>query len=217
MHILSNAQSEGALIFAFRSLCFILFYPIALGIKAITDFLQASHNVAYIIRKHTLTPHTYVHYVGKHGSNRVREGLGGIDLWKTVLFCRSFLLNISPYCLVNGETLVHMIVKRHKGNKPISKPIMTHAKDGYMRHRGPLLPEWINLSPSMDIWSHTKQCVRLNYLPIPASLKFGKGYLMSPYTFKRRNFLSMPGLKLVHITKRGPGLGAWNRLPSFIE
>ena len=93
---------------------------------------------------------------------------------------------IYPYSPVKGKTLVHMIhvVERHRGDRPLSKAIMTHA----MHHKGPILL-WINFSPSMDKWSHTQWCIGWNYLSVPNFN--GMDIWCFPTFPKIRNYLSM--------------------------
>ena len=73
----------------------------------------------------------------------------------------------------------------------------------------PLLT-WFNLSPSMDKYSHARYSVGWNYLSIPKlqRCKFGGSLEMDkwfhPTLYNVCNYVSMLGLKLIHVNKSGP-------------
>ena len=70
----------------------------------------------------------------------------------------------------------------------------------------PLLLTWINFDTNIHKSSHTQNRARWNYSSISTvvPLKFGNGF--HPIYHNGYNYLSMLGVKLIHVSKRAPSL-----------
>ena len=83
---------------------------------------------------------------------------------------------------------------------------------------GPLLLTWINFNPGMNKFLHSLWSVGWSYLSIPKFQRcnhwslgmdkrrwsLGMEKYHHPTLYNERNYLFMPGLKLIHVSKRDP-------------
>ena len=72
-----------------------------------------------------------------------------------------------------------------------------------------LLLTWTNLNPSMNKWLYPLKCVGWNYLSIPKPQRCNRWRLrmekkFHPTLYLACDYLSVPGLKVMHVSKSGP-------------
>ena len=91
----------------------------------------------------------------------------------------------------------------------------TDARIGGASRLGPFLLTWFNFNPSMDKETHPLWFMRWNYLSIHKLQRCNRWSLglkkwFHPTLYNGCDYLFMPGLKLIHVSKRS------SRLPMFV-
>ena len=127
----------------------------------------------------------------------------------TCIWKKTFTFN-SNFTVPNGSIdNVSAQVMRIPGKQAINWTNNSHLTGAYVPHLGPLTLTWFNFNPSRDKKLHPPWNVEWNYSSIPKHQRcnrwsLGMDKLFHPTLYNKHNYLSLLGLKLKHITKRGP-------------